>query len=60
MSARSAARFTLASHTPGTASIARSTRPTQEAQFMPSIGNVSDRGNPGPAFMARLPLTTQF
>ncbi|BBU53893.1 hypothetical protein KU6B_01580 [Mameliella alba] len=43
-SARSVARLTLADSTPGTAERAFSTRPTQEAQVMPSIGicTVSD------------------
>lgn len=37
MRARAVARFTEASRTPGMALRARSTRPTQEAQVIPSI-----------------------
>ncbi|MEX0632269.1 hypothetical protein M8494_10330 [Serratia ureilytica] len=40
MSARSVARLTVAACTPGTAVKARSTRPTQEAQVMPSTGRL--------------------
>src|SRR5262249_10990861 len=45
--ARSVARFTLASPTPGTERSARSTRPAQAAQLIPSIAN--DQSVRGPA-----------
>ncbi|MOA05946.1 hypothetical protein D3C78_1255590 [compost metagenome] len=37
ISARAVARLTLTALTPGTLARARSTRPTQEAQLMPSM-----------------------
>src|SRR3546814_6595029 len=40
-SARSVARFTETSTTPGTWRIARSTLPTHDAQVIPSIGRVT-------------------
>jgi hypothetical protein len=47
--ARSVARLTLASRTPGSLPNAFSTRRTHEAQVMPSIGNVTSRAGPAAA-----------
>src|SRR3990167_3247495 len=54
MSARSVARLTAAPCTPGTAFSARSTRPTQDAQVMPSTGRLrrvcADRDGSAPGW----------
>jgi len=44
MVARSLARLTLASSTPGTARSARSTRPAHEAQLIPPMSSVVSKG----------------
>src|SRR5690606_5829242 len=52
--ARSVARLTLTSFTPATAFKALSTRPTQEAQVMPSMGNWCSMSDAVAVFMTYL------